>query len=318
MSTTPTRRHAADPASEPDLGYRPGPLGRLGVAVTRHARLTAVVWLLVIVGLGAFAPRVESELSGAGWQANGSDSVTARELAQEHFGGNASTAIQVVVHSTDGPLTSTEGQQVVARATALLQEESRIAEVVQPQPGATLSEDGTTAVSGGRCERRPQRDGASRRRPQGTVAGPLHLGDPGEPDRRLAALVGLQRGQPVGDAEVRALLLAGDARDPGARFRRPRGRRAAADPHIGRTRRLGWIAGADQPARAGLDLGDELRDDVRPRPRHRLRALRRGPLPGRAGPSRAALHGVRSPRPWTPPGKPCCSPARPSSSRCPQ
>ena len=104
------------------------------------------MWLLVIVGLGAFAPRVESELSGAGWQANGSDSVTARELAQEHFGGNASTAIQVVVHSTDGPLTSPEGQQVLASATALLQEDSRIADVVQPQPGATLSEDGTTAV----------------------------------------------------------------------------------------------------------------------------------------------------------------------------
>ena len=130
----------------PDLGYRPGPLGRLGVAVTRHARLTTVVWLLVIVGLGAFAPRVESELSGAGWQANGSDSVTARELAQEHFGGNASTAIQVVVHSTDGPLTSPVGQEVLASATALLEKDSRIADVVQPQPGATLSEDGTTAV----------------------------------------------------------------------------------------------------------------------------------------------------------------------------
>ncbi len=146
MSTTHTRRHAAAPGPEPELGYRPGPLGRLGVAVTRHGRLTAVVWLLVIVGLGVFAPRVESELSGAGWQANGSDSVTARELAQEHFGGNASTAIQVVVHSTDGPLTSPAGQQVLASATALLQDDSRIADVLQPQPGATLSEDGTTAV----------------------------------------------------------------------------------------------------------------------------------------------------------------------------
>ena len=146
MSTTNTPRHASSPAPDPDLGYRPGPLGRLGVAVTRHARLTTVVWLLVIVGLGAFAPRVETELSGAGWQANGSDSVTARELAQEHFGGNASTAIQVVVHSTDGPLTSAEGQQVLAGATVLLEEDSRIAQVVQPQPGVTLSEDGTTAV----------------------------------------------------------------------------------------------------------------------------------------------------------------------------
>ncbi len=146
MPSTATRRHAASPEPEPDLGYRPGPLGRLGVAVTRHARLTAVVWLLVIIGLGGFAPRVESELSGAGWQANGSDSVTARELAQENFGGNASTAIQVVVHSTDGPLTSPAGQEVLASATALLETDPRIADVVQPQPGATLSEDGATAV----------------------------------------------------------------------------------------------------------------------------------------------------------------------------
>ncbi len=145
MTSTAIRRHALTQVDD-DLGYRPGPLGRLGVAVTRHARLTTVVWLLVIVGLGAFAPKVEAELSGAGWQANGSESVTARELAQEHFGGNASTAIQVVVHSTDGPLTAGSGQQVLARATALLEEDSRIADVMAPQPGATLSQDGTTAV----------------------------------------------------------------------------------------------------------------------------------------------------------------------------
>ena len=145
MSTTATRRHASS-TPDADLGYRPGPLGRLGVAVTHHARLTTVVWLLVIVGLGAFAPRVETELSGAGWQANGSDSVTARQLAQEHFGGNASTAIQVVIDSTDGPLTSPAGNQVLARATAVLKQDPRIADVVPPQPGVTLNNDGTTAV----------------------------------------------------------------------------------------------------------------------------------------------------------------------------
>ncbi len=145
MSTSTTGRHV-QPSIDPDIGYRPGPLGRLGVAVTRHARVTTVVWLLVIVGLGAFAPRVEAELSGAGWQANGSDSVTARELAQDHFGGNASSAIQVVVHSTDGPVTQGQGKQVLAEATKMLQADSRIADVVQPQPGATLSKDGSTAV----------------------------------------------------------------------------------------------------------------------------------------------------------------------------
>ncbi|GAB3774753.1 RND superfamily putative drug exporter [Nocardioides ginsengisegetis] len=125
----------------------PGPLGRLGLWVAEHARGTMLVWLLVVVALGAFAPRVEAELSGAGWQADGSESVAARDLAQQHFGGNASSAIQVVVHATDGqPVTQGAGKQVLAEATRMLEADSRIAEVVQPQPGATLSRDGSTAI----------------------------------------------------------------------------------------------------------------------------------------------------------------------------
>jgi len=143
MATT----HAGS-RTRPDLTptTRPGPLGRLGLAVVDHARTTTVLWLIVIIGLGIFAPRVEAELSGAGWQAQGSESVAARELAQEHFGGNASSAIQVVVHDPDGPVTQGAGADVLARATTILADDPRIGEVIQPQPGATLSEDGHTAV----------------------------------------------------------------------------------------------------------------------------------------------------------------------------
>ncbi len=149
MTSTATRRHAAQPTRDLDpdgLGYRAGPLGRLGVWVTHHRRLTAAVWLLLIVGLGAFAPKVEANLSGAGWQADGSESVAVREQAQRSFGGNASSAIQVVVHSADGPVTEGRGQQVIDEVTALLEDEPRIADVIAPRPGASLSEDGTTAV----------------------------------------------------------------------------------------------------------------------------------------------------------------------------
>ncbi len=137
-------RHRAERLTPPAPAS--GLLGRIGVWVNDHARITGGTWLLLIVALGAFAPQVESSLSGAGWQADGSESVVARELAQEHFGGNASSAIQVVVHSDDAPLTSRAGKRVLTEATRILRGDSRIADVVQPQPGATLSQDKRTAV----------------------------------------------------------------------------------------------------------------------------------------------------------------------------
>ena len=150
MTSTATRRHAAshpDRYSDPDaLGYRPGPLGRLGLWVTHHRKATALVWLLLVIGLGAFAPKVEANLSGAGWQADGSESVAVRELATESFGGNASSAIQVVIHSSDGPVTKGAGADVIDEVTTVLEDEPRIADVIAPQPGATLSQDGQTAV----------------------------------------------------------------------------------------------------------------------------------------------------------------------------
>lgn len=126
--------------------WRPGPLGRLGVWVTEHRRTVGIAWVALVIGLGIFAPAVEKNLSGAGWQADGSESVAVRDLAQEHFGGNASHAIQVVVHSTDGPLAAGDGARVLAEVTQTLAGEPRIAEVIAPMPGASLSPDGRTAV----------------------------------------------------------------------------------------------------------------------------------------------------------------------------
>ena len=149
MTSTATRRHARTPSHDLDpdgIGYRPGPLGRLGLWVTHHRKATALVWLLLVIGLGAFAPKVEANLSGAGWQADGSESVAVRELATDSFGGNASSAIQVVVHSTDGPVTEGRGGDVLDEVTTILDDEPRIADVIAPQPGATLSQDGETAV----------------------------------------------------------------------------------------------------------------------------------------------------------------------------
>jgi putative drug exporter of the RND superfamily len=65
-----------------------------------HGRVVAVAWVIVAIGLRFFAPKVESALSSAGWQANGSESVQARKLIQANFAGLSSSALMVVVHSS--------------------------------------------------------------------------------------------------------------------------------------------------------------------------------------------------------------------------
>lgn len=142
MPTAPTRTHHL--SRDPATSY--GVLGRLGLAVVAHRRITVVAWAVVVIGLGLFAPRVEAELSGAGWQADGSESVAVRDLAVEHFGGNASSAIQVVVDDASGDVLQGEGAEVIRRATALLAADPRVGEVVPPRPGVTVSPDGRTAV----------------------------------------------------------------------------------------------------------------------------------------------------------------------------
>ena len=57
---------------------RVGPVGRLGRWAADHLRLVALAWSVVAVVLAIFAPSVETALSGAGWQASGSESVSAR------------------------------------------------------------------------------------------------------------------------------------------------------------------------------------------------------------------------------------------------
>jgi len=111
-----------------------------------HMKAVLGVWLLVLVGLGAAAPSVFSSLAGAGWQANGSESVAVRDLATEHFGGNASSAIQVVIHTDDGTIGDAATTTVIDRATDLLSADDRIADIMPPTPGVTVSEDARTGI----------------------------------------------------------------------------------------------------------------------------------------------------------------------------
>jgi putative drug exporter of the RND superfamily len=136
-------RPAAPAAEHPEAV---GPLGRLGRWTTDHVRTVAIVWAIVAVGLGVFAPRVETALSGAGWQANGSESVQARKLIQANFAGLSSSALMVVVHSQRLTASDAPFQQTIGRVEQLLQADSHVASVQPPRAGPSISADGHTAL----------------------------------------------------------------------------------------------------------------------------------------------------------------------------
>ena len=123
-----------------------GPIGRLGRWAAEHRRRVFVGWALIAVGLGVLAPRVETALSGAGWQASGSESVQAREQIDRNFAGAGGYALQVAVHSPDLVATAPGFRQTVARAQRVLRRDPAVGRVSPPQPGLSISRDGHTAV----------------------------------------------------------------------------------------------------------------------------------------------------------------------------
>ena len=142
MTVVAAPLRAAAPAQQVAVG----PLGRLGRWTADHVRAVAIAWAIVAVALGAFAPKVETALSGAGWQANGSESVQARTLIQANFAGLSSSALMVVVHSQR--LTSTDAafRQTVSRVEQVLRANAHVASVQPPHAGSSISPDGHTAI----------------------------------------------------------------------------------------------------------------------------------------------------------------------------
>ncbi|WP_433722904.1 MMPL family transporter [Nocardia sp. CA-129566] len=124
----------------------PGALSRLGAAMAGRARIVFGIWLVVLIALGAAAPSVFTALAGAGWQANGSESVRVRELAQQHFGGNSSAAVQVVVHSDTATIDSPQVAQLLGEISDVFRGDARFGEVIAPQPSMSISPDGHTGI----------------------------------------------------------------------------------------------------------------------------------------------------------------------------
>ena len=123
-----------------------GPVGRLGRWSAAHAKAVAIAWVVIAIGLGVFAPKVEHALSGAGWEATGSESVHVRGTVQRDFAGLSSSALMVVVHSNDLTAADPAFRAVVADARRTLAADERVAGVVAPRPGQSVSPDAHTVV----------------------------------------------------------------------------------------------------------------------------------------------------------------------------
>ena len=139
-------------AAAPQLG----PVGRLGRYAATHTRHVAIAWVVLAVGLGFLAPRVETALSGAGWEATGSQSVAARSLIQKHFAGNASTGLMIVLHSPSRAAADPAFAQVTRSVEALVKADPAVASVTAPTPGVSISRDGHTAIVTAGAARNPK------------------------------------------------------------------------------------------------------------------------------------------------------------------
>jgi len=123
-----------------------GPIGRLGRFAAERRRWVFAAWAVIAVGLGVLAPRVETALSGAGWQANGSESVVARERIDRAFGGAGAYSLQVAVHSERWAASAPPFRATLRRAERILAADPAVRAVVPLRRGLSISRDGHTAV----------------------------------------------------------------------------------------------------------------------------------------------------------------------------
>jgi RND superfamily putative drug exporter len=123
-----------------------GAVGRLGRWTAGHFRIVAAAWIVVAVGLGVLAPRVETALSGAGWEATGSESVQARQLIDKSFDGSGTYGLTVVVHAPDKTVADPAFARVLRAVKDKLESDPAVAKVVAPRPGVSISPDRHAAV----------------------------------------------------------------------------------------------------------------------------------------------------------------------------
>ena len=123
-----------------------GPIGRLGRFTAMRFRAVVAVWVVIAIAAGVLAPRVEHALSGAGWEATGSQSVDARDAVDRSFAGLSSSALMVVVRSDDLRAGDPGFDRAVRSVQRTLRGSDAVSVVVPPRRAVSVSADGHTAI----------------------------------------------------------------------------------------------------------------------------------------------------------------------------
>jgi putative drug exporter of the RND superfamily len=146
MAVVDTTKPPADATGPGRPAVKVGPIGRLGRYTATHFRAVLGAWLLIAVVLGFFAPRVETALSGAGWETTGSQSVQARQLIDKNFKGLSSYGLMTVLYSPTETVTNPAFQTRIATVERTLRADRAVSTVIAPAAGVSISRDGHTAI----------------------------------------------------------------------------------------------------------------------------------------------------------------------------
>ena len=140
--TFPGRRAERPATSAPSTSA----LWRLGAWAADHRRLVVIVWGVAVLALGALAPFADRALSGAGWEAPGSESAEARRAIEAHFPGQGTYALRVVVAGDSARVGDPPMRAALVRVEQLLRADRAVTGVLAPQPGLSVSPDRRTAI----------------------------------------------------------------------------------------------------------------------------------------------------------------------------
>ena len=194
----------------PDNLHRPWAAWAHGPPTT--AGVVVIAWGVAVLVLGALAPFADRALSGAGWEAPGSESGQARRAIESHFPGQGSYALSVVVAGERAGIGDRPMRAAVAGVQRVLRGDRAVSGVLRaPAGGHRLAGPphrdrhrarGRGAVGDGRGSGAPQ--GPSR----SAVQARRHRA-PHRPGRHVVRLQPRQQGR---DDEVRGAVVAAHAR----------------------------------------------------------------------------------------------------------